>query len=146
MSLTFKYTLTDFYAELILTPRNIETSCQGVVAAKYSDFFVFRPPFSAVISAAQMTQALAEHISGVPDITGPIHNGATTVSGTSIYNDGSTIVLYINAVQAGTTTVTSGAWTVTGLTLATDDIVTVKQVGNLPGAQYSSVDTETVVV
>lgn len=50
-----------------------------------------------------------------PTINGPISSGATTVSGTAGDN-GSTIRLYVNDVQVGSTTVSGTNWTVSGLT------------------------------
>ncbi|HET6559668.1 MAG TPA: hypothetical protein VFG54_20250, partial [Prolixibacteraceae bacterium] len=50
-----------------------------------------------------------------PTITGPVSSGATNVSGTAEDN-GATIRLYVNDVQVGSTTVSGGGWTITGLT------------------------------
>ncbi|SNT34217.1 hypothetical protein SAMN05421640_3403, partial [Ekhidna lutea] len=48
-----------------------------------------------------------------PTITGPIAVGATTVSGTSSEVDGATIEVFRDGVSEGTTTVSSGNWTMT---------------------------------
>lgn len=50
-----------------------------------------------------------------PAITGPVSSGATSVSGTS-ENNGATIRLYVNDIQVGSTTVSGGNWTISGLT------------------------------
>ncbi|MBI2967563.1 MAG: tandem-95 repeat protein [Bacteroidetes bacterium] len=60
-----------------------------------------------------------------PTITGPISNGATTVSGTSTEPDGTTIKVYKNRSLIGTTTVGSGTWALTGIapSLASNDSI-----------------------
>ncbi|MFN8296929.1 MAG: Ig-like domain-containing protein [Chitinophagales bacterium] len=62
--------------------------------------------------------------SATPAVTSPICNGATSVSGTSTEADGTTITVFKGGVSQGTTTVASGAWTKTGLTLSTGDVIT----------------------
>jgi len=50
-----------------------------------------------------------------PVISSPLCHGATSVSGTSAEADGTTIEVFVDAVSAGTTTVTANVWTKTGL-------------------------------
>jgi hypothetical protein len=51
-----------------------------------------------------------------PVVKSPIITGATSVSGTSIENQGATIAVYKNGVSVGTTTVdANGNWTLSGL-------------------------------
>jgi hypothetical protein len=54
--------------------------------------------------------------SAAPVVNSPIYAGATSVSGTSSENDGTTIEVFVNLVSAGTTTVSGGTWTKSGLT------------------------------
>ncbi len=57
--------------------------------------------------------------SACPTITGPIANNATTVTGTSTEADGTVITVYKNGVAlAGTTTVTNGIWSKSGISPA----------------------------
>ena len=66
-------------------------------------------------------------ISDAPVVTSPICAGATTVSGTSTEADGTSIDVYVNGLSVGTTTVTSNAWTKSGLTaLAGGDLIKAK--------------------
>jgi len=59
-----------------------------------------------------------------PVITSPICSIATSVSGTSTEANSTIIEVFKNGVSAGTTTVTSNAWTKTGLTVASGDVIT----------------------
>ncbi|PWA08617.1 hypothetical protein, partial [Flavobacterium laiguense] len=53
--------------------------------------------------------------SDCPVITLPLSTGATTVSGTSTEASGTTIRVYKNTALIGSTTVTGGAWSLTGI-------------------------------
>jgi len=80
-----------------------------------------------------------------PVITTPIYNGATSVSGTSENN--ASISLTVNGGSAHTTTASAGgAWTVTGLTLATGNPISVTALGTGAGETVSAAATATVVV
>ncbi|MDJ1497853.1 T9SS type A sorting domain-containing protein [Cytophagaceae bacterium DM2B3-1] len=60
-----------------------------------------------------------------PVVNGPIASGATAVSGTSTEANGTVITVYVNGVSVGTTTVTAGSWTLSGLSaLASNASVT----------------------
>ncbi len=61
-----------------------------------------------------------------PAVTGPIYEGATSVSGTSTSPVGTTITVYVDGVAVGTTTVQAGGtWTLPGIgPLAAGDSVT----------------------
>ncbi len=59
-------------------------------------------------------------ITSAPVVTSPILTEATSVSGTSSENDGTTIEVFVNDVSKGTTTVTTNAWTITDLPALTD--------------------------
>ncbi|WP_188619031.1 Ig-like domain-containing protein, partial [Christiangramia forsetii] len=50
-----------------------------------------------------------------PSITGPIAVGATSITGTSSEVDGTTIEVFRDEVSQGTTSVSSGSWTLSGL-------------------------------
>jgi fibronectin-binding autotransporter adhesin len=63
--------------------------------------------------------------SATPVVNSPICTGATTVGGTSTEATGSTVTVYKNGVSWGTTTtITAGAWSVTGAALAASDVIT----------------------
>ena len=63
--------------------------------------------------------------SSIPTISGTYINGATTVSGTSAEAAGTVIYIYNGATLLGTTTVTAyGTWSLSGLTLATGNVLT----------------------
>lgn len=51
-----------------------------------------------------------------PVINGPICSGSTSVSGTSTEVDGTTIEVFVAGVSIGTTNVSSGLWTKSGIT------------------------------
>ena len=50
-----------------------------------------------------------------PQINAPINSGATTVSGTSVETNGTTIRVFKNGTQIGTTTVNAGTWSLAGI-------------------------------
>ncbi len=56
--------------------------------------------------------------SDAPVVNSPIAVGATSVSGTSSEANGTTIRLYKNGVQIGSTTVVGGTWTISGISPA----------------------------
>ncbi|MFY9151922.1 MAG: tandem-95 repeat protein [Prolixibacteraceae bacterium] len=61
-----------------------------------------------------------------PTVTSPIYSGAVSVSGTSGAANGTTIKVYINGTAYGTTTtVTGGAWTLSGISpaLVANDVI-----------------------
>jgi hypothetical protein len=94
-----------------------------------------------VVVAASVSGS-GESQTATPTIITPIYAGATSVSGTSENN--ASISLSINGGAAQTaTTNTNGNWAVTGLTLATGDIVSVTATGN--GETISAAATATVV-
>ncbi|WP_165823948.1 T9SS type A sorting domain-containing protein [Pseudochryseolinea flava] len=53
--------------------------------------------------------------SATPTVNSPLAVGATTVSGTSTEPNGTTIRLYVNGSLVGTTTVSGGVWSLTGI-------------------------------
>ncbi|MFN5734999.1 MAG: tandem-95 repeat protein, partial [Flavobacteriales bacterium] len=61
-----------------------------------------------------------------PSINAPINSGATSVSGTSTEPNGTTIRVYNNNILIGTTTVSSGVWTLSSISpaLASNDVIT----------------------
>jgi hypothetical protein len=61
----------------------------------------------------------AQPITAAPVVTSPLFAGATSVSGTSTEADGTSIEIFVGASSVGTTTVTTQAWTKTGLTAMT---------------------------
>lgn len=85
---------------------------------------------------------------GAPTVTGPISNNATVVSGTtSSTADGTTITVYKNGTSVGTTTVTSNAWSLSGISpaLTTGQSVTAKA-SAADGTTALSAVSNTVVV
>jgi hypothetical protein len=78
--------------------------------------------FTEIINAQAFCSpntSLCTYRSDCPTITTPIANGATSLSGTSTEASGTTIKVYKNGVQIGTTTVgVGGAWSLTGISPA----------------------------
>jgi gliding motility-associated-like protein len=64
--------------------------------------------------------------SSCPGITSPISNGATSVSGTSSETSGTTIKIYKDGSLIGSTTVSSGTWSLAGISpaLAGGNVIT----------------------
>jgi len=54
-----------------------------------------------------------------PAVNSPLAVGGTSVSGTSSEANGSVITVYVNGVSVGTTTVSGGTWTLTGISALT---------------------------
>jgi gliding motility-associated-like protein len=71
------------------------------------------------------TQSCLER-STCPNINAPINSGATTISGTSVEANGTTIRVFKNGTQIGTTTVSGGVWSLTSISpaLASNDVIT----------------------
>ncbi|WP_041649577.1 Ig-like domain-containing protein [Marivirga tractuosa] len=59
--------------------------------------------------------------SDCPSITGPVAVGATSVSGTSTEADGTVIEVFVNGISAGTSSVSAGAWSISGLPAFVDN-------------------------
>ena len=77
-------------------------------------------------SPADLLAGLCLGKSDCPAITTPLDPGDTSVSGTSTEADGTLITVYLNGTSIGTTTVLSGAWTLSGISpaLASSDTIT----------------------
>jgi hypothetical protein len=67
-------------------------------------------PFSAPV--------VVQGVTAPPVVNAPILAGATSVSGTSSESDGTSIQVFVNSSPAGSTTVTGGVWTKSGLMAA----------------------------
>jgi hypothetical protein len=81
--------------------------------------------WTTIINAQSPTSADGTVQSEPPVVTGPITDGATSVSGTSTEANGTTITVYKNGVPVGTTTVSGGTWTLSGLTaLVSGQVIT----------------------
>ncbi|REE90655.1 S-layer family protein [Paenibacillus taihuensis] len=65
----------------------------------------------------------ASSVTAVPVITGTVHAGDTSVTGTAAA--GATVTLSVNEVPAAPVTAVNGNWTVSGLTLAPGDTISV---------------------
>lgn len=99
------------------------------------------------ISNEVIVQAVPPTVaSPAPVITGSYTAGTTrTVSGTSTSPSGTTIILYANGVQIGTTTVDAyGKWSVSGLTLTSGAVLTAK--ATEPGKLESPVSNSVTVL
>ncbi|MDB5132122.1 MAG: C-terminal target protein, partial [Mucilaginibacter sp.] len=78
----------------------------------------------SALSNAVTVQNLLSGTSVAPVITGTYNNSQTSVLGTSLEAAGTTITVYKNSISIGTTTVNIfGNWTLTGITLATNDLL-----------------------
>ncbi|MEI6852359.1 MAG: DUF4082 domain-containing protein, partial [Bacteroidota bacterium] len=62
--------------------------------------------------------------SSAPVVSSPICSASNSVSGTSTEADGTVITVYKGGISQGTTTVSSGVWTMSGLTLAGGNVIT----------------------
>lgn len=83
--------------------------------------------------------------SDAPNVTGPILSGATSVSGTSTEAAGTTIRVFADGVEIGTTTVDgSGNWTLTGITALTSG-QKITATATAPGESESLVSSEVEV-
>jgi hypothetical protein len=79
-----------------------------------------------------------------PIITGTYLNGGTSVSGTCAEIGGTEIKVYKNGAILGTTTLSAfGTWTLTGITLATNDVITAY--ATAPGKTLSAVSNSVTV-
>ena len=66
-------------------------------------------------------------ISTTPVITGVLNTSSTSISGTSQEANGAVITVYKNGISIGTTTVTTNAWTLTGVSgLVAGNLITAK--------------------
>ncbi len=85
-------------------------------------------------------------VTTAPTVASPILAGATTVSGTSAEADGAVITVYVNGFPLGsTTTVTSNAWLLAGVTaLNGGDLVTATALAS--GKLVSEVSDEVTVL
>jgi hypothetical protein len=73
---------------------------------------------SATVTAGGQTSAASNVVTvqqPAPVVIGPIHPEDTVISGTSGSPDGTTITIYSNGSPIGSTTVTGGAWTLSGI-------------------------------
>ena len=94
------------------------------------------------ISAAATTTVLAALVAtDTPVITGPVRAGETSVSGTA--EAGASVVLTLEGTPEPAVVATGGAWTVTGLTLAVDDVISVTALTT--GKTISAAATTTVL-
>lgn len=81
-----------------------------------------------------------------PSITGPVDNGATSVSGTSTEADGTLIEVFKNGISIGTTTVTGGNWTLAGISPALVSNDTINATATAPGETPSEDICNTTIV
>ncbi|NOR27270.1 MAG: T9SS type B sorting domain-containing protein [Lutibacter sp.] len=84
--------------------------------------------------------------SACPAISGSLGFGDTTISGTSTEADLTTIEVFKNGSSIGTTTVSGGSWTLTGISpaLASDDIIIAT--ATAPSKSVSDNDCNTTIV
>jgi hypothetical protein len=97
----------------------------------------------SALSAAVVVQAST---TAVPAITGSYTEGGTSVSGTSSSANGTVIKVYIDGVLLGSTTVSGGTWTLSGLSAANYDLyaggrltATATETGRTEGSSSPSV-------
>lgn len=81
-----------------------------------------------------------------PGITAPINSGATSVSGTSSEANGTTIKVFKNGSQIGTTTVSAGTWTLNSISpaLASSDIIAASATASGKTESINNCNTVTV--
>jgi len=109
-----------------------------------SDDLVVSVGKAAGDEAALSDEAAAVLQTTAPAVGSPIGDGAMSASGTSSEADGTVIQVYKNGDPHGSTTaVASGAWTQTGMSLATGDLVKAK--ATAPGKSQSEFSNEVAV-
>lgn len=87
------------------------------------------------LSANSSTVTVQGATTNIPVITGTYYEGGTSVSGTSASANGTVIKVYIDGTLLGSTTVSGGNWSLTGLSSAAYDLYT--------GGQLTATATET---
>ena len=111
----------------------------ATVDTLFEDLIVLQTP----TNGAPLERAICPIITG-GNTLGAIINGDTQITGTSTEENGTLIQVYINDVAHSTTTaVTGGAWTQTGLTLSTDDVI--KATATVPITVTSGIEKGTSV-
>lgn len=86
------------------------------------------------------SQSVCLNVSSCPSIGTSLIEGVTTISGTSTEADGTTIKVYNNGSVVATTTVSSGNWTVTGITPALAAFDTIFVTATAAGKAESNYD------
>jgi gliding motility-associated-like protein len=83
-----------------------------------------------------------------PVITSPIAQNTTSVSGTSTHADGTVIKVFKNGTQIGSTTVSAGAWTLSGIApaLVSTNIITASATAPGKSESISNCNPVTVAV
>jgi hypothetical protein len=126
---TYTFALTGLLEGDIITAR-----AQATIAS---------PPYWLSNESNQLTVQASASQTNAPIISGTYTAGSSkTVTGTSDEAAGTTITLYQNGVQIGTTTVTAfGTWSITGLTLTSGQSLTAKAkaVGELISAASNAI-------
>lgn len=122
-------------ASLIATGTNIQwyTAETGgsalattTVLVDATDYWASQTANGCESSARFKVTVTVQSVTAAPVITSSIINTDTSVSGTSTEADGTSIEIFKGATSLGTTTVSSGAWTKSGLTLTSGDVITAK--------------------
>src|SRR5262249_58516205 len=99
----------------------------GLSALSAADVVTAKATATGKCTSAASAGVTVQANSAAPTVNSPICAGATSVSGTSTEANGTTIEVFVNASSVGTTTVSGGAWTKSGLSgLSAADVVTAK--------------------
>lgn len=123
--------------------QRVETTFQGVQYARDGDYLFVAGPLSVLVSGAQILEAGGTFTSGAPNIDEPVADGDTVITGTAV-NNGATVTVSVNAVEAGTGVVAGGVWSVTVPAVAENDEVSAVSLAMEVGATVSTADTVTV--
>ncbi len=92
------------------------------------------------------SQTVCPPRSACPFVTAPISGGATTMNGTSTEPNGTTITVYKNGASIGTTTVTGGAWSLSGITPSLAGNDTISATAQATGETVSDNSCSSVIV
>lgn len=139
------------YAIVSNTGSNTSTACSPSSASDVAGTGSFTSLAAALTTAFDAQGPCAPNGTGClvsstcPAISTSLVEGGTAVSGTSTEANGTTINLYKNSILIGTTTVTAGAWTISGLaSFVTGDIITAT--ATAPGEAVSNAKCNTLTV
>jgi hypothetical protein len=95
-------------------------------------------------SYGQLVFVYTSAVAATPIISYPICSGATNISGTSSEADGTIIEIFKGGVSLGTTTVSGGTWTITGLAALTGGNV-ITATASATNKCLSSISTAVIV-
>ncbi|MEX0857856.1 MAG: invasin domain 3-containing protein, partial [Balneolaceae bacterium] len=123
---TFRDELFDDFRVTVSTITNAQRGISGVISDILgSGSLNLQSECGGGIGSLNCTEVDPTTIT--PDIDIPLYDGDTSISGRLQEADESTVYIFVNNIQIGTTTVTDFTWELTGITaLAENDVVKVR--------------------